>query len=518
MHSNPQGLTALRATAAATAPDSTSLGPVDSAPSPAATVKFTLQGHSPASDALAQAPAQPATLPEAAAAPSFAPPQADSAQDEAMSIDGVAGGGELREATAKEELQDFTAAEMEGVERGDDLRSTEGLAEEKGGEGPLNPDEPTLAEITPMKEDSGEPVAAAKEEVAGTADALASAGGSSESETPFASPKLRQASPAASDAASDSANAAAVATSSTAPAQKPAAAIELAHPMSAYTFANTALVPVASTSTNPFHFLNFPPEKLEESWVRSKRGDDPEAYLVPDTEAGYFATAAEMEASKKREDARQARVRTKLAEINGARAATATPPPSSKGKGKGKAKTAKVVADGPGPRRGRPPKSALRTVQPASGSPASDQAGAGGAEADQDVGENGDASDGSVQVVEVAPKAVKVIQSRFNKQLALCESPPEDARSLLTVLTRCSPYSSPPRRLAERAARLHETTSRLCRSSRTPASLPPARRRIRRSARDDSAASEEAGSVRRSRPASFAGEVAIGIGRRRRNV
>ncbi|KAL7339552.1 Proteophosphoglycan ppg4 [Rhodotorula toruloides] len=423
---------------AATAPDSTSLGPVDSAPSPAATVKFTLQGHSPASDALAQAPAQPATLPEAAAAPSFAPPQADSAQDEAMSIDGVAGGGELREATAKEELQDFTAAEMEGVERGDDLRSTEGLAEEKGGEGPLNPDEPTLAEITPMKEDSGEPVAAAKEEVAGTADALASAGGSSESETPFASPKLRQASPAASDAASDSANAAAVATSSTAPAQKPAAAIELAHPMSAYTFANTALVPVASTSTNPFHFLNFPPEKLEESWVRSKRGDDPEAYLVPDTEAGYFATAAEMEASKKREDARQARVRTKLAEINGARAATATPPPSSKGKGKGKAKTAKVVADGPGPRRGRPPKSALRTVQPASGSPASDQAGAGGAEADQDVGENGDASDGSVQVVEVAPKAVKVIQSRFNKQLALSLLP-DDLQNALPAYMKPHP-------------------------------------------------------------------------------
>ncbi|BGP29039.1 hypothetical protein JCM10296v2_000775 [Rhodotorula toruloides] len=426
---------------AATAVDSTSLGPVDSAPTPAAMVKFTLQGHSPASDTVAQGPAQPNTLPEAAAASSSAPPQADSAQGEAMSIDSVAGGGDPQEATAKAKLQESMAAEMD-VERGDDLRSTGGLAEEKGvGEGPLNPDEPTLAEIIPVKEDSGELVVAAKEEVAGTADAVVSAGGSSESETPFASPKLRQASPAASDAASETAAAAAAAradASGAALAQKPAAAVELAHPMSAYTFANTALVPVASTSTNPFHFLNFPPEKLEESWVRSKRGDDPEAYLVPDTEAGYFATAAEMQASKKREDARQARVRTKLAEINGERAATATPPPSSKGKGKGKAKTAKAVPDGPAPRRGRPPKSALRTVQPASGSPASDQPGAAAADADQDAGENGDASDGSVQVVDVAPKAVKVIQSRFNKQLALSLLP-DDLQNALPAYMQLHP-------------------------------------------------------------------------------
>ncbi|EGU13199.1 Proteophosphoglycan ppg4 [Rhodotorula toruloides ATCC 204091] len=428
--------------ASATAADSTSLGPVDSAPTPAATVTFTLQGHSPASDTAAQGPAQSTTLPEAPAASSSAPPQADSAQGEAMSIDGVEGEGELQGASAKEELQESTAAEMKGVERADDLRSTEGLAEEKGaGEGPLNPDEPTLAEVTPMKEDSGESVVAAKEEVAGTADALASAGGSSESETPFASPKLRQTSPATSDATSETPAAAAAAhadASGAVPAQKPAAAVELAHPMSAYTFANTALVPVASTSTNPFHFLNFPPEKLEESWVRSKRGDDPEAYLVPDTEAGYFATAAEMEASKKREDARQARVRTKLAEINGERAATATPPPSSKGKGKGKAKTAKVVPDGPAPRRGRPPKSALRTVQPASGSPASDQPGAAAADVDQDAGEKGDASDGSVQIVDVAPKTVKVIQSRFNKQLALSLLP-DDLQNALPAYMKPHP-------------------------------------------------------------------------------
>ncbi|BGP21835.1 proteophosphoglycan ppg4 [Rhodotorula toruloides] len=425
---------------AAIAANSTSLGPVDPAPPFAATVKFTLQGRSPAPDAVEQAIAQPATPPEAAVASSTAPPQADSAQGEGMSVEGVAGSGEAKEAAEQGELQEFTAAKMEGVERGDDLRSTEILAEEKGeGEGPLNPDEPTLAQITAVKEDSGEPVGAAKEEPAGTADLLAPAGGSSESDTSFASPRLRQASPAASDAASEvvyvavGANAA---VSAVAPAQKPAAA-ELAHPFSAYTFANTALVPVASTSTHPFNYQCFPPEELPESWVRSKRGDDPEAYLVPDSDVGYFATAAEMEASKKREDARRARVRTKLAEINGERAATATPPPLSKGKGKGKAKTAKGVADGPGPRRGRPPKSALRSVQPASGSPASDQPGGEGA-VEHDAGENGDASDGSVQAVEVAPKAIRVVQSRFNKQLALSLLP-DDLQSALPAYMKPHP-------------------------------------------------------------------------------
>lgn len=426
LHRDPQRLTALRATAAAAPAASTSLGPDDSAPAPAATVKFTLQGRSPAPDAVEQAPAQPTVLPEGAAASSPAAPQADSAQGEAMSTDGVAGSAQVTDAGTKEEVQEPMPTKMDDVAGVDDLGTTEALSEEKGtGQDVRDPDEQALPLSTSVKEDSAEAFIGAKEEGAGL-DALPSADGSSESETPFATPKLRQGSPAASDTASETVNGAATSrayASNPAPAhaRKPAPADELAHPLSTYTFANTALVPVASTSTNPFSYLTFPPEELPESWVRSKRGDDPEAYLVPDTEAGYFATAAEVEASKKREVARQARVRTKLAEINGERAATATPPPPGKGKGKGKAKTAKVGSDGPGPRRGRPPKSALRSVQPGSAS-AGDQLADSSNAADQDADDTGAASDGSVQVVEVAPKVVKVIHSRFNKQLALCES------------------------------------------------------------------------------------------------
>ncbi|GAA5941971.1 hypothetical protein JCM10213_004351 [Rhodosporidiobolus nylandii] len=155
----------------------------------------------------------------------------------------------------------------------------------------------------------------------------------------------------------------------------------LAFPFSAYNFANTALVPVASTSTTPFSFQNFPPKVLEESWARSKRSDDPEAYEPPDREAGYFLTEEELVAAKEREAARMAKVQARLAKLEwyrkgkGREEATppAAPPLSGRAATKSRAMEKIASAEGPpqpAPRRGRPPKSALQQQVKAASPPA----------------------------------------------------------------------------------------------------------------------------------------------------
>jgi hypothetical protein len=152
----------------------------------------------------------------------------------------------------------------------------------------------------------------------------------------------------------------------------------LAFPLSAYTFANTTLVPVASTSTTPFFFQNFPPQEFEECWTRSKRSDDPEAYEPPDREPGYFATPEEIEASKIRDAARQKRVQARLTKLNMLKGkgreedspGVGTPPPDAPpvekrltGRAAMKAKAERERAAAAAgetipvaPRRGRPPK------------------------------------------------------------------------------------------------------------------------------------------------------------------
>lgn len=133
------------------------------------------------------------------------------------------------------------------------------------------------------------------------------------------SPTPRESTPALSEAPSDTPSV----DSNFAGPPPEASAHELAHPLSAYQFANTTLVPVASTSTNPFQFVSWPPQPLEDSWQRTRLPDDDEAYLEHDSEAGYRATPEEIEASKAREEARQAKIKAKL---------------SAQVKGKGKAK------------------------------------------------------------------------------------------------------------------------------------------------------------------------------------
>ena len=133
------------------------------------------------------------------------------------------------------------------------------------------------------------------------------------------SPTPRESTPALSEAPSDTPSV----DSNFAGPPPETSAHDLAHPLSAYQFANTTLVPVASTSTNPFQFVSWPPQPLEDSWQRTRLPDDDEAYLAHDSEAGYSATPEEIAASKLREEARQAKIKAKL---------------SAQVKGKGKAK------------------------------------------------------------------------------------------------------------------------------------------------------------------------------------
>ncbi|KPV78548.1 uncharacterized protein RHOBADRAFT_51003 [Rhodotorula graminis WP1] len=306
-------------------------------------------------------------------------------------------------------------------ERVSSLKATEGdIVDVHMGDGPLNPDEPTCAPVAAAPADTL-PVAAASPSTAidtstapststaalGTSaisldtapsakvegdrevdqdKALARAAASEL--TPLASPVLRDATP--SEAASDTTSAAGPAVAvSDVPPEPSSARSELAHPLSAYTFANTTLVPADSTTLQPFFFANFPPVELAVSWARSKRGDDPEADIPPDNEPGYFATSAELVESRKREAARMAKVRRRLAEMGLAPDGSVMPLPAEsaqqtgKGKGRGRGRTAKAArasgsrsreassgidgaaaAPATGARRGRAPKaSALREVR-----------------------------------------------------------------------------------------------------------------------------------------------------------
>ncbi|GAA5862860.1 hypothetical protein JCM8547_006572 [Rhodosporidiobolus lusitaniae] len=220
------------------------------------------------------------------------------------------------------------------------------------------------------------------------AGAKAPSAAASEVDSSFASPDLRQGTPAISEAASETAS---VATSAAAEAAKSLseAANEgtgLAFPLSAYHFADTTLVPADATTTEPFHFQVDPPAILEESWARSKRADDPEAYELPDREAGYFASPEELAASKIREEARKTKVLIRLARLFPHKykapdvpvPAPRQPPPQvpmSRGASRSRAMEVdeleeEAPAAPPKPRRGRPPKSALQKQVKASPEPA----------------------------------------------------------------------------------------------------------------------------------------------------
>ncbi|GAA5921341.1 hypothetical protein JCM1841_002445 [Sporobolomyces salmonicolor] len=180
----------------------------------------------------------------------------------------------------------------------------------------------------------------------------------SEAPSRVGSPTPREATPALSEAASETAS---VDTSlATAPElsadSAPPAEKTLAHPLSAYQFSNTALVPIASTSTNPFHFVHLPPRVLEDSWFRTRLPDDAEAYVEIDREAGYHASPAELEASRARQAERQAKIQAKLAKLKGKGKETLSGRGSSKSRDSGRAGS----ADGVVPRRGRVPKSSLQ--------------------------------------------------------------------------------------------------------------------------------------------------------------
>ncbi|GAA5834560.1 hypothetical protein JCM9279_004352 [Rhodotorula babjevae] len=299
-------------------------------------------------------------------------------------------------------------------ERVSSLKATEGdLVDVHMGDGPLNPDEPTLAPAAASADGAlvaapssaaafHAPAAAPSSNVAATTSspdtaspaqveslreaeinqdkALGAVRDGASDLTPLASPVLREATP--SEAASDTTSAAGPAVAvANVPPEPSSARSELAHPLSAYMFANTTLVPADSTTLQPFFFANFPPPEIAVSWARSKRGDDPEADVPPDHEPGYFATSTELVESRKREAARMAKVRRRLAEMGLAPDGSIIPlpaesaQPSGKGKGRARARTSKAArasgsrsreassgVDGAaGARRARAPKaSALR--------------------------------------------------------------------------------------------------------------------------------------------------------------
>ena len=214
----------------------------------------------------------------------------------------------------------------------------------------------------------------------------------SEAATPLGSPPLRDASPALSAASeTPSQRAAPVASTSAVAYGESAPAVELALPFIEYPFANTALVPAGSTEPVPFHYATWPPEPREMSWIRSRRGDDPEQDLAPTTEFGYFATPEEIEASRQKEELRQAKIRARIQEHEQERTAAYSSFGNGTGRGRGGSKrgrgrAARVRARGRGDsasregsldpsyeeaptaaaaRRARPAaKSALKAVQP----------------------------------------------------------------------------------------------------------------------------------------------------------
>jgi len=371
-----------------------------------------------------------------------------------------------------------TAAE----ERVSSLKATEGdVVDVHMGDGPLNTDEPTSALAAPALADDTlaasapgpafDASAAASTSTAAASSTITSADTATpvkveslpEREvaqektlvgvrdaaselTPLASPVLREATP--SEAASDTTSAAGPAVAAgNVPPEPSSARSELAHPLSAYTFANTTLVPADSTTLQPFFFANFPPPEIAVSWARSKRGDDPEADVPPDHEPGYFATSVELVESRKREAARMAKVRRRLAEMGLAPDGSVIPLPAEAaqpmGKGKrARARTAKAArasgsrsreassgvdgaaaAPGPGARRARAPKaSALREVR----------------------AQDGDEVDGDEYEVE-APRSHKA-KARKSARSPSPPAPPAPAE--LKVELAASASISPPRLLS----------------------------------------------------------------------
>ncbi|GAA5896816.1 uncharacterized protein JCM6883_007016 [Sporobolomyces salmoneus] len=294
----------------------------DATTQPAQQVKFTLSG-----DKFAEAPSSildSSAVPSPASASTSANLPNDQNRNSTNSETLLSNGTET-----KENGQDTDAIAMGDavVQEGDKVdRAIE------AGSSEVNEVKPDGVGNSTLNGNAEEPIAGAKNHLRTRTEELAQPASDSiqpdtspviPSETPSRapSPAPREATPALSEAPSDTPST--DSTSAGPPPPEPSA-FNLSHPLSAYQFSNTTLVPVASTSTNPFHFVSWPPQPLEDSWDRTRLPGDDELDLVHDPEPGYRATPAEIEASRIRQEEKQAK-------IQAARLAAQT-------KGKGKAK------------------------------------------------------------------------------------------------------------------------------------------------------------------------------------
>lgn len=285
---------------------------IDASAQPAQQVKFTFKGNKPSALPTSD-PDTLAALPSASAS-TLAPPDRDQSRN--SEHDSTAPAHRPNSAGKATIAHDTPMADSGPRESGSDG----GTSGNGSGE---------IRQVTRDSEDTGttgqqgsvgEVTSIASKAVAARPDALAQppASDSIQPDSPIVSsempsrapsPTPREATPALSEAPSDTPSV----DSSFAGPPPEASAFDLAHPLAAYQFANTTLVPVASTSTNPFHFVSWPPQPLEDSWQRTVLPGDDEVNLVHDPEPGYRATPEEIEASRVRQAEKQAKIKARLA-------------------------------------------------------------------------------------------------------------------------------------------------------------------------------------------------------------
>ncbi|GAA6058571.1 hypothetical protein JCM10212_007010 [Sporobolomyces blumeae] len=328
-----------------------------------AQIKFTLRGHAPASEGNSESRQQAQSDASSAAPPSAPAGQHRLSHEADDTLSGIPLPNEAM-STAQERIEDISAGGDGPDELDDDEAPSRSASHDAIRGEPGSNHLPGNGSSTPAVDDHDEP-ASSRLGSADTSDDRPAAGPddvdlqpmspTSNSETPsrVPSPSPREGTPALSEALSETAS---VDTSVAGPPPE-TSAFELAHPLSAYQFANTTLVPIASTSTCPFDFVSWPPQPLEDSWQRTRLPDDDEAYLELDREAGYFATPEEIEASRARQAERQAKIDAKIARSKGkGKDAVARAPSKVRGVERASSADGAVIA----PRRGRPPKSSLQ--------------------------------------------------------------------------------------------------------------------------------------------------------------
>lgn len=415
--------------------------PGASAPAGSATIKFTLRGAEPhPAPAQARQSLNDKTQQETGAMDEAAGEVMQNAIVGAKVRLGEANGDAASEAQA--ESSGSQGALMEDTRRSEDLNGVTGSRNVSRRSPPISP-------VDPAEADADSDSSAARQSMSGAAgsrndtmldqddassarfeevaDERAATG--SESATPLVSPPIRDASPALS-AISESQSPAAgpvASTSAQAYAGPPAYVVELANPFISYAFANTALVPADSADTKPFHYVTWPPEELELSWARSRRGDDPDANLPPIADFGYFATAEEVAEAKRKEDARQEKIRARLEEyeLERADAAAAAAAAASRGRGKGRGR-GRGQAQGRGRGRGR---------------------GGGGLIASREASAEPGGEDGPAQPPQKRPRAAKSAlrepqPSPSEDGMALYEPEPQSPAETLSTATLARSESS----------------------------------------------------------------------------